>query len=70
MNKAPGKSFLSQLKERKVIRVALAYIFVGWIIMQVGEVTFEGLGLPAWSLTLLIIFVLLGFPIALILAWG
>jgi TolB-like protein/Flp pilus assembly protein TadD len=70
MNDSSGNSLWSQLKERKVIRVTVAYIIVGWIIMQVGEVTFESLGLPPWALTLLIILVLLGFPIALVLAWA
>ena len=70
MNDASGKSFWKQLKERKVIRVGIAYVVVGWILMQIGEVTFEALGLPAWSLTLLIVLVLLGFPIALVLAWA
>jgi len=60
----------SQLKERKVIRVAVAYVLVGWVLMQIGEVTFEGLGIPSWALTLLIVLVLLGFPIALLLAWA
>jgi adenylate cyclase len=64
------KSFLAQLRKRKVIRVGIAYVIVGWIMMQVGEVTFEALGLPAWALTLLIVTVLLGFPIALVLAWA
>jgi len=70
MSKIPGKSFLDQLKERKVIRVGLAYIIVGWIMMQVGEVTFEALTVPPWALTLLIVIILLGFPIALALAWA
>ncbi len=64
------KSFFSQLKDRKVIRVGIVYIIVGWIMMQVGEVTFEALGLPPWSLTLLIVLVLLGLPISLVLAWA
>jgi len=64
------KGFWDQLKKRKVVRVALAYIFVAWIVMQIGEVTFEGLGLPPWSLSLLIVLVLLGFPIALVMAWA
>jgi len=64
----PG--FFRQLKERKVIRVGIAYIVAAWVIMQVGEVTFEALGLPPWSLTLLIVVVLLGFPVALALAWA
>ena len=70
MTDKPQKSFFAQLKERKVIRVGVAYILVGWILMQIGEVTFEALTLPPWSLTLLIVLVLLGFPIALLLAWA
>ena len=70
MSKPPGKSLWVQLKRRKVVRVALMYIVVAWIVMQVGEVVFEGLGVPAWSLTLLITLVLLGFPIALVLSWA
>ena len=64
------KSFFTQLKDRKVIRVGVVYMIVGWIMMQIGEVTFEALGLPPWSLTLLIVLVLLGFPISLVLAWA
>jgi adenylate cyclase len=63
-------SFVSELKERKVLRVAIAYIVVAWIVMQVGEVTFEALRMPAWSQSLLVIFSLLGFPIALVMAWA
>jgi adenylate cyclase len=70
MNKKTDKSFWQQLKERKVIRVGIVYVVVGWIMMQVGEVTFEALTLPPWALTLLIVIVLLGFPIALALAWA
>ena len=70
MSKLPAKHFWSQLRKRKVIRVAIAYIFVSWIVMQVGEVVFEGLALPTWSLSLVITLLLLGFPIALILAWA
>jgi TolB-like protein/Flp pilus assembly protein TadD len=70
MNEQPKKSFFTQLKERKVIRVGIAYILVGWVIMQIGEVTFEALPLPPWALTLLIVIVLLGFPLALVLAWA
>ena len=61
---------LNELKERKVLRVALAYIVVTWIVVQVGEATFEALRLPEWSLTLLVIFSLLGFPIVLVFAWA
>ena len=60
MSGNPVKSFLTQLRKRKVIRVGIAYVIVGWVMMQVGEVTFEALQLPSWSLTLLIVLVLLG----------
>ncbi len=70
MTKRLKKGFFTQLKDRKVIRVGIVYLIVGWIMMQIGEVTFEALGLPSWSLTLLIVLVLLGFPISLVLAWA
>lgn len=69
MTETPIKRFLDQLRQRKVIRMAVVYILVGWVVMQVGEVTFEALTLPDWALTLLIVLILLGFPIALVLAW-
>lgn len=70
MSTLRSKKLWSQLKKRKVVRVALAYIFVGWVILQIGEVTFEGLGIPPWAFTLVIVLVLLGFPIALVLSWA
>ncbi|MEJ2385485.1 MAG: tetratricopeptide repeat protein [Xanthomonadales bacterium] len=70
MSEKPAKSFYARLRERKVIRVAVVYILVGWVVLQIGEVTFEALILPEWSLALLIVLVVLGFPIALVLAWA
>jgi TolB-like protein/Flp pilus assembly protein TadD len=70
MTEKKSKSFWTKLKERKVIRVGIVYVLVGWVLMQIGEVTFEALGLPDWALSLLIVIVLLGFPIALVLAWA
>ena len=63
-------SFLNELKERKVLRVIVAYIVVTWIVIQVGESTFEALNLPTWSNTLLVVFIMCGFPFAVILAWA
>ena len=63
-------TLLIQLKDRKVLRVAVAYIVVAWFLMQIGEVTFEALQLPEWALTMLIIFTIFGFPIALVMAWA
>lgn len=63
-------SFFGELKQRKVLQVAVAYVVVTWIVIQVGDSTFEALNLPDWSGTLLVIFIMLGFPIALLLAWA
>lgn len=62
--------FLHELKRRKVIRVAVAYVVVAWLLVQIAETIFEPLKLPEWSLTLLIVMLGLGFPIALVLAWA
>jgi len=70
MSESRARHFWKQLKKRKVVRVALAYIIVGWVVLQVGEIVLEGLGVPSWSLSLLIVLVLLGLPIALILSWA
>jgi len=70
MSNLQSTDLFSQLKKRKVVRVALVYLIVGWVVMQVGEVVLEGLGVPGWALSLLIVFVLLGFPLALVLAWA
>ena len=70
MTELRAKTLWNQLKKRKVVRVALVYVFVGWVGLQVGEVVLEGLGVPPWALSLLIILILLGFPIALVLSWA
>jgi DNA-binding winged helix-turn-helix (wHTH) protein len=69
---APGEgtTLLSELKRRRVIRVGMAYALVGWLVVQVAETTFEPLGVPDWSLTLLVLLVALGFPLAVVLAWA
>ena len=69
MNKLSLSDLWSQLKKRKVVRVALIYLVVGLAVMLAGIWAFEGLGLPDYLLPLLLVLVFLGFPIALVLAW-
>ena len=64
------KQFFSELKKRKVMRVAVVYLVAGWLIMQVGEVMFPALRLPEWALSLSAVLLILGFPVALILSWA
>jgi TolB-like protein/Flp pilus assembly protein TadD len=63
-------SFVTQLKNRKVIRVAITYIVVAFVVMQVGDASFEALQVPDWVHSVVVVFLLLGFPIALVLAWA
>jgi TolB-like protein/Flp pilus assembly protein TadD len=62
--------FLAELKRRRVFRVAIVYAAVGFVIWQAAEIAVPGLNLPAWALTLVILLTVLGFPIALVLAWA
>ncbi len=62
--------FIAELRRRRVIRVALVYLIAAWLIMQVAQTTFPALLLPDWSVTLVVILLVLGFPLALILAWA
>lgn len=61
---------LAQLKERNVFRVGFAYIVMGWVLLQVADVVFEFLEVPTWAGKLLLAFLALGLPVALVLAWA
>ena len=63
------RSIAAELRRREVYPVIVAYAVVAWVLLQIGEVTFEPLGLPDWAMTALIAIVVGGFPVAVILAW-
>lgn len=62
-------SFFDELKRRKVIRVTAAYLVVGWVIIEVASTVAPNLNLPEWTARMVTLLVILGFPLALILAW-
>src|SRR5215475_12398712 len=62
--------FFEEVKRRKVYRVAAAYIIAAGGIIQLASATFPAWELPNWSQRLVILLLLVGFPIALILAWA
>ncbi|MDX1625717.1 MAG: hypothetical protein R3323_04310 [Wenzhouxiangellaceae bacterium] len=62
-------SVVAELKRRNVFRVAALYAVTGWLIAQVADTFFTGLGLPGWTVTFVLALVILGFPVAVILAW-
>ena len=64
------KRFFHELKRRNVYRVGVAYAVVGWLVMQVAATVVPALHLPNAITTAVVVLVLLGFPIALVLAWA
>src|SRR5436309_14447548 len=62
--------FFQEVQRRKVYRVAAAYIIAAGFIIQIGSAVFPAWDLPNWTLRLVVVVLLMGFPIALILAWA
>jgi formylglycine-generating enzyme required for sulfatase activity len=62
--------FFHELKKRHVYRVAIAYGVVAWVVVEAASIVVPELMLPAWLTRAIIIVALLGFPIALVLAWA
>jgi TolB-like protein/Tfp pilus assembly protein PilF len=62
--------FFEEVRRRKVYRVAAAYIIAAGGIIQLASAAFPAWELPNWALRLVIVLLLIGFPIALILAWA
>jgi TolB-like protein/Tfp pilus assembly protein PilF len=60
---------LEELRRRNVFRVATFYVVAGWVLLQAGGLLFDTLGVPPWSLKLLLGLLVLGFPVALVFAW-
>lgn len=64
------RKFFAEVRRRSVYRVAVAYLVVAWLLVQVATQTFPFLEIPTWCVRLVIVLLLLGFPIAMILAWA
>jgi TolB-like protein len=62
-------NFWGKFKKRKILRVALTYFVVTWILVQIGSIVFPALNLPEWTITLLIVLLVFLFPVAMFLAW-
>jgi TolB-like protein/Flp pilus assembly protein TadD len=71
MSESPGyQRFFAELKRRKVFRVAAVYGATGFVVLQVADLLAEGMELPSVVLRTTTFLVLLGFPIAMVLAWA
>lgn len=61
---------LQELKRRKVYRVGIGYLAASWVALQLADVVLENLGLPGWAFKAILSLIVIGFPIALGLAWA
>ena len=64
-----NQGFLNELKRRKVFKVGAAYLVVAWLAVQAASIGFPAFDAPAWTLRVFILVSLLGFPLALVMAW-
>ena len=64
------ESFFEELKRRSVIRVGVAYVVIAWLIAQVADLGLDAFEAPAWILQSVLLLLVLGFPVALFLAWA
>jgi len=62
-------SLFAELQHRKVFKVGAAYLVIGWLLIQVAATVGPQLNLPEWAPRLITFLILLGFPIALVMAW-
>ena len=68
--RADPRNFFAELKRRHVYRVAIAYAVVAWLLIQVATQVFPFFEIPTWIVRLVVMATILGFPIALIIAWA
>ena len=62
-------AFFAELQRRRVGKVAIAYGAVAWAATEASSVVLPALHVPEWVLTAIVVFLLVGFPIAMALAW-
>jgi hypothetical protein len=65
-----SRNFFAELKRRNVYKVAVAYAVVAWLLIQVATQVFPFFEVPNWAIRLVVLLLLVGFPIALVIAWA
>jgi TolB-like protein/Tfp pilus assembly protein PilF len=63
-------SLFNELKRRNVFKVAIAYIVVAWLVLQVADVVLNNIASPGWVFQTLLFFLAIGFPFSVIFAWA
>src|SRR5438046_9623777 len=62
-------NFFAELKRRNVYKVAIAYGVVAWLLIQIATQVFPFFEIPNWAVRLIVLVIIIGFPIALVVAW-
>src|SRR5438067_10334543 len=65
-----SRNFFAELKRRNVYKVAVGYAVVGWLLIQVATQVFPFFEIPNWGVRLVVLLIVIGFPIALVIAWA
>ena len=65
-----SRNFFAELKRRNVYKVAVGYAVVGWLLIQVATQVFPFFEIPNWAVRLVVLLIVVGFPIALVIAWA
>ena len=63
-------ALLGEIRRRRIFRVVAVYVVVAWIVIQAASVIFPALAIPRWGISLVVALALLGFPVALVIAWS
>ncbi len=63
-------SLIDELRRRNVIKVAIAYVIVAWLIAQVTELALDSFAAPDWVMKTVLFLLVIGFPLALLFAWA
>ncbi len=64
------RSFLAELKRRRVYSVAVAYVVVAWLLIQVATQVFPFFDIPNWVVRLIVLLTIVGFPVSLVCSWA
>ena len=62
-------TFFEEFKRRRVGKVAIAYLAIAWAVTEASSVVLPALHVPEWTVTFVVVFLLAGFPVAMVLAW-
>ena len=65
-----ARTFLTELKRRRVYSVAAAYVVTAWLLIQVATQVFPFFNIPNWIAKLIVLLAIIGFPIAVVCSWA